>query len=123
MRFSKTLLSGLVIAGLVAAPLSSASAGWRHRGHVGLVGGIFGLATGVVVGAAAIATAPIAIVAGAGQRSYDAPPPTQYGPPSSYAPQGAYYGPPRGYYGPAPYGPPPQYNAPPNGYYGPPPGY
>ncbi|MGD0189338.1 MAG: hypothetical protein ABSD74_01215 [Rhizomicrobium sp.] len=131
MRFSQALLSGIVIAGLVAAPLSSAQAGWRHRdGHVGLIGGLFGLATGVVVGAATIATAPLAIAAGAGRQGYDGPPPAAYGPPPGYGPQqGAYYGPPPGYappqgayYGPPPanFTPPPANAAAPGAYYGPP---
>jgi hypothetical protein len=150
MRFSKALCVGIVAAGMVALPLSSASAGWRHHGHVGLIGGLFGFAGGVVVGAATIATAPIAIIAGAGQGGYEGPPPPAYAPPAygpqqAYAPHqayapppGSYYGPPRGYYqqapygqpaygppayGPPAYGPAPQYNAPPQGYYGPPPGY
>jgi len=126
MRFSKVLLGAIVVAGIVAAPLSSASAGWRHRGeHVGLIGGLFGFAAGVVVGAATIATAPIAIVAdAAAPRGYYGPPPAAYAPQPAYAaPQGYYYGPPRGYYAPAPYGPAPQYYARPSGYYGPPPGY
>ena len=151
MRFSKALLVGIVATGMVAYPLSSASAGWRHHGHVGLIGGLFGFAGGVVVGAATIATAPIAIIAGAGQGGYEgppayapqqayAPPPPAYAPPQqAYAPPpGSYYGPPRGYYQQAPYGQPgygppaygpqtyapaPQYNGPPQGYYGPPPGY
>ena len=85
MHPAKALLSGLVVAALVAAPLSSASAAWRHRG---LVPDLFGAAAAVVVGAATIATAPLAIIAGAGPRGY-------YGGPPGYA----YDGPPRGYYG------------------------
>jgi hypothetical protein len=131
MRFSRVLLSGIVAAGMVAAPLSPAFAGWRHHyGHPGLIGGLFGFAGGVMVGAATIATAPLAIVAGAAAPSgYYGPPPQAYAPQPTYqAAPGYYYGPPRGYYAPAPYGPPaygpaPQYSAPPpSGYYGPPPG-
>src|SRR5580700_3654474 len=118
MHPSKALLSGLVVAALVAAPLSSASAGWHNRG---LVPGLFGAAAAIVVGAATIATAPLAILAGDGPRAY-------YDGPRGYA----YYGPPRGYYPPpraryyAPpryYGPPPRYYPQRPQYYGPPPGY
>ncbi len=117
MRVGRALVGGLVAAALIAAPVSSASAGWRHhhdgRG-IGLVGGL-------IIGAATIATLPLAIVAGAagpppGRPYYNGLPPGYYGPP------GGYYGPPQGYYGPPPaYGPPPGY--PPPQYYGPPPGY
>jgi hypothetical protein len=134
MHPAKALLSGLVVAALVAAPLSSASAAWRHRG---LVPDLFGAAAAVVVGAATIATAPLAIIAGAGPRgyyggppgyAYDGPPRGYYGGPPGYA----YDGPPRGYYAPPPvryyapprdYGPPPGYYPPRPQYYGPPPGY
>jgi histone acetyltransferase (RNA polymerase elongator complex component) len=118
MHATKALLSSLFVVALVAAPLSSASAAWRHRG---LVPGLFGAAEAVVVGAATIATAPLAILAGVGPRGY-------YRGPRGYA----YYGPPRGYYAPPPvrhyaprryYGPPPGYDSPRPRYYGPPPGY
>jgi hypothetical protein len=123
MRPTKALLGGLVATALVAAPISSASAHWRHRG---VVPDLFGAAAAVVVGAATIATAPIAILAEAGSRG-------GYGGRSGYD----YYGSERGYYGPqqagyyAPprrysynYGPPPgYYRHRPRYYYGPPPGY
>ena len=67
MHPTKTLISGLVVVALVAAPLSSASAAWRHRG---LVPDLFGAAAAVIVGAATIATAPLAIIAGADPRGY-----------------------------------------------------
>jgi len=80
--------ASVLVAGLIAAPLTEASA---HRWH----GGPFFLwpfaaAGAVVAGAAAIATAPFAVVAGA-PGYYAAPGPY-------YAPQPAYYGPPPGYY-------------------------
>lgn len=134
MRSTKALLSGLVVVTLVAAPLSSASAAWRHRG---IIPDVFGAAAAVVVGAATIATAPLAIIAGAGPRgyyggvpryAYDGPQRDYYGGSSGYA----YEGPPRGYYArpparyyapPRDYGPPPGFYRPPPRYYGPPPGY
>jgi hypothetical protein len=80
-------------AGLVAAPLSEASA---HRWH----GGPFFLwpfaAAAAVVGtAAAVATAPFAAIA---PGPYYAPPPPAY-----YAPPAGYYAPPPGYYPPGYY--------------------
>jgi len=111
MRYGKALFGAAVVAAMVAAPLSSASAHWRHGGPVR---GLFGAVGAVVVGAATIATAPLAIIAGAGPREYGGP--------------GAYYGGP-GYgapaYGPAygPYGPPRRFYRRHRYYYGPPPGY
>src|SRR6202040_426510 len=54
---------GLGVA-LAIAPISAASAHeFYHHHHYGLVGGIFGLAGAVVVGAVTIVTAPIVILA------------------------------------------------------------
>ena len=83
MRSTKALVSSLVVVAFVAVPLSSASAAWRHRG---IIPDVFGAAAAIVVGAATIATAPLAIIAGAGPRGY-------YGGPPGYANDG----PPRGY--------------------------
>jgi hypothetical protein len=59
---------GLLTVVLAAAPVSAASAhGFHHRGF-GLIGGLFHFVGAVVVGAATIATAPIAIVADAASR-------------------------------------------------------
>jgi hypothetical protein len=134
MRSTKALLSGLAVVVLVAVPLSSASAAWRHRG---IIPDVFGAAAAVVVGAATIATAPLAIIAGAGPRGYyggppgygyGGPPREYYGGPAGYG----YDGPPRRYYSrpparyyapPADYGPRSAYYPPRPRYYGPPPGY
>ncbi len=135
----KLLLGGLLTAGLVAAPISTASAGWHHHGggfRGGFHGGLFGFPGALLAGAAALATAPIAIMAGAGSRGergyddgggqygYNAPPRGYAQQPQSYS-SSRYYGgqprydydqPPRGYY-------PPQQamNDPRGGYYGGPP--
>lgn len=128
MRLGRALLGGAVIAALAIAPLSSASAGWRHH-RGGHWGGPLGFVGGVIVGAATIATLPLALAADAA----NPPPPRYYGPPPAYGPPPGYYGPPAaGYYGPPRgyYGPQPGYGAPPPGYdqapqqrqsYGPPP--
>ena len=91
--------------------MSGASAERWHRGgyyHRG-PGPVLGLLGAVVVGAATIATAPIAILANAGrspeyngpqQRGYYGPPPGAYDdapPPRDYYRHN--YGPPPGYYG------------------------
>jgi hypothetical protein len=122
------------VAALVVASASSAEAGWR-RHHVWV--GPFGLVGAVVGTAAAVATAPIAIIAGAtAPRAYGPPPGYDSEPPPGYynaPPQGYYgqqggYGPPQGYapppqayapqgYGPG-YGAPQQGYGPPQGYYG-----
>jgi hypothetical protein len=135
MRSTKALLSGLVVVVLVASPFSSASAAWRHRG---IIPDVFGAAAAIVVGAATIATAPLAIIAGAGPRgyyggppgyAYDRPPRDYYGGPAAGY---GYEGPPRGYYAPPQaryYAPPRDYGSrsdyyrPRPRYYGPPPGY
>ncbi len=116
MRQARAIIAAGLAATLLAASASSADARWYHRGYYGH-GGYYGhsgpgLVGGVVLGAAAIATLPFAIL-GAATRPAPPPPPEYYGP--GYGPG----------YGPAPYGyaPPP---APPPAYYrgyGPPPGY
>jgi hypothetical protein len=93
--------------------------GGRHFGHGGgPVGAVVGLA-------AAIVTAPFALIAAAaesapayGGPAY-APAPSYYAPPRAYYPPPA-YAPPPAYYPPA-YAPPPAYYAPPASYYPPPP--
>jgi hypothetical protein len=109
----------LFVCALAAAPVSSAFAdGWHHGGHSGHYGGgpIWGFANALAATAAAVITAPIAILAAvaqaplyypqgpaysSGSRGYDAPPPSPqyYGmrsAPADYrAAQAApYYGPP-----------------------------
>ncbi|MGD0143530.1 MAG: hypothetical protein ABSC92_10250, partial [Rhizomicrobium sp.] len=78
----KVLSVGILAAAIAVAPVSSAMA-WGHFFHHGHGGGpVFGLfaaGAAVVAGAAAIATAPIAILANAG----DGP---------SYDQRGGYYG-------------------------------
>jgi hypothetical protein len=59
------VLIGFFAAALASAPISAASAHGVHHHGRGLFGGLFGLAGAVVVGAVTIATAPIAILAGA----------------------------------------------------------
>ena len=93
MTYTRGAALALLVASASLVPLSEASA---HRWH----GGPFFLwpfaaAGAVVAGAAAIATAPFAAVAGAPGPYYYAPR-AYYGPPPGY-----YYGP--GYY----YAPPP----------------
>lgn len=91
----RTLAVCAVAAGLVAAPLSDASArcwGWRC-GPGPLIALPFLAAGAVVAGAAAVATAPFAAVA---------PAPAPYYAPPAYYPPPAYYAPPAGYYYPAP---------------------
>jgi hypothetical protein len=131
MRASKIIVATLAASALLTASVASADArGFWHRGHgpgVGLIGG-------VVLGAAAIATLPFALLANGaypgpsargyyGQGEYDyGPSQAGYGPPPGPPSQGGgYYGPPNNYgYG---YGPPPPPPPPYRGYYGPPPGY
>jgi hypothetical protein len=118
MQKRKALVAATLAGVFLAGTVTTASAarwhtreyrggGYYHRGP----GPVLGLLGAVVVGAATIATAPIAILAGAG-RPPPPPPPNYYGPPQAYGPGG---------YEDAP--PPP----PPPGYYqrnyGPPPGY
>jgi len=82
----RTVAAIMLAAGLIAAPLSPASA---HR-HGPFFLWPFVAAGAVVAGAAAIATAPFAAVAP--PAPYYAPPPAYYAPPPGY-----YY--PQGYYG------------------------
>ena len=103
MRLAKISTSGFLIAALVAAPLSSASAGWHlHRGG-GHSRGLFGVAAAVGIAALAVHAAPLAIIAGiasSGALSAGSQSETDEGPPSGYVgdPQRyADYGPPRGY--------------------------
>lgn len=70
---SSPLSIGLLAVTLATLPVSSASAQeFRHHHRYGLIGGVFGLAGAVVVGAATIVTAPIVILADAlsGGRDY-----------------------------------------------------
>jgi hypothetical protein len=110
MRSSKAIIASALAAALLAGSASEASARWV-RGP----GPVLGLFGALAIGAATIATAPIAIIAGAAR--YAPPPRTYY-----YAPPPrAYYYPPRPpvVYAPPP---PPSYYYPPPAY-GPPPGY
>jgi len=129
----KAIIASALAGALLAASASEASARWV-RGP-GPVLGLFGAVGALVVGAATIATAPIAIVARAARYAprprpyyYPAPPPANYyyapPPPAAYAPPPANY-----YYAPPPrpaYAPPmpaPSYDYPQPDPYGPPPGY
>src|ERR1700761_2636964 len=116
MRKRKIIIATLAVAALLTASVSSADAGWyRHRGP----GPVLGLLGGIVVGAATIATLPLAIVAGAARPGpgyygrnayYYGPPPQSWGDGYGYNyGDGGNYGPP----------PPPRYYR----NYGPPPGY
>jgi hypothetical protein len=101
---NKMIIASLVAAALVAVPVSSAAArGWHHHGRG--FGGVFGVAGAVIAGAATIATAPIAIIAGAASRGgrgyYDGPPRDGYAEPPRGYPQSENY-PPPGYSGGAP---------------------
>jgi hypothetical protein len=112
MQRARALIATGLAAALLAVCASSADARWYHRGFYGH-GGYYGhggpgLVGGVVLGAAAIATLPFAILGAATRPAEPAPP---------------YYGP---GYGPAPYGYAPPPPPPPPAYYrgyGPPPGY
>jgi hypothetical protein len=123
MQKRKALVAAALASVFLAGTVTTASAarwhyrdyrgGYSHRGP----GPVLGLLGAVVVGAATIATAPIAILANAGrppdyngpqQRGYYGPPPPSYGPggyedaPPPPPPPGYYrrnYGPPPGYYG------------------------
>ena len=64
MRHSP-LSIGLLTIALATVPVSAASAQEFHHHRYGVVGGVFGLAGAVVVGALTIATAPIVILADA----------------------------------------------------------
>lgn len=82
----KAVSAALLSLALAAAPLSEASSQefdhYHHHHRYGLVGGVFGLAGAVVVGAATIVTLPFRVLADAasgprdyGRRDYD----QQYG--------------------------------------------
>jgi hypothetical protein len=117
MQKRNAVIAAALAATFLATTVSSAEARWFHRGHGYYRGGpgpVLGLAGAIVVGAATIATAPFAILAGAA-RSAPPPPPDYYGPPPNY------YGPPPGAYSAPP--PPSYYYGRGQGYYGPPPGY
>jgi hypothetical protein len=109
MRPTTALFSGLVATTLVFMPLSSASAHERH--YHGLIGGLFGVAGDIVVGAATIAAAPFYVIAGAtsGHGYDDRRDNGYYGRrPQSYGPRGSGYyqgydGPRSEYYGPDAY--------------------
>lgn len=117
MRPAKVLIRGFVVAALVAAPLSSASAGWHRHGGGGQFRGLFGVVAAVGVAAIAVHAAPLAIIAGiASSGAFSGGPQTDadQGPAQSYPgyPQRyAYYGPPREYVQQT-------QSYPPNGYYG-----
>ena len=122
MQKRKVLIASAMAAAFLAATASSAEARWfhghrdyYHGGYRGGPGPVLGLAGALVVGAATVATAPFALLAGAA-RSAPPPPPDYYGPPPGY------YGPPPGAYR-APPPPPSYYYGRGPGYYGPPPGY
>jgi hypothetical protein len=108
MRYRTILLSGVMAAAIIAAPLASASAHCYRRGCDPVVG-LFVATGALVVGAATLAvdivTAPIAAVAAA------VTPPPYYVPPPYYAPAPAYY-PPPGYSAPVYAAPQPAYYAP-----------
>jgi hypothetical protein len=121
MQKRKALIATAMAVTFLTATASSAEARWfhghrdyYHGGYRGEPGPVLGLAGAIVVGAATIATAPFALLAGAGRSA--PPPPDYYGPPPDY------YGPPPGAYR-APPPPPSYYYGRGPGYYGPPPGY
>ena len=118
MRYRTILISGAMVAAIVAAPLASASAHCYRHGCdpvVGLFEATVALVAGVAPLAVDIVTAPIAAVAAA------VTPPPYYGPPPYYAPAPAYY-PPAAYYPPPGYAAP-AYAAPQPAYYAPPAAY
>jgi hypothetical protein len=131
MRSTKFLFGSLIAAGLVLAPITSASAGWHGHGGGRGFRGPLGLVGALVGGAAAIATAPLAIIAGAAQEGYDRGGPQYEGsyrgyPPPDAGPGYGYRAAPRGYPQPQAqyYAPPGYYSARPSrDYYGPPQGY
>ena len=132
-KFSRMAFAASFAVMLAIAPMACAFASGDHRWHGhGYVAWPFGLAAAVVGTAAAIVTAPIAILAAAANGPYYAPPPVAYNG-YSYPPAApAYYGPPvaPAYYPPAQFYPPapsayygspaPQAYYAPRGYYGPP---
>ena len=111
MRASRAVFSAVLATAFMGASVSEASARWDHyRGHGGP-----GLIGGLIVGAATIATLPLAIIAGAVNpepRGYYGPPEGAPPPPRPYGYGPGYYAAPPGYYGRTPrrpYGPPPGY--------------
>jgi hypothetical protein len=100
MQKRKAIIAGLLATVFLATSVSSATARWYHHRGPGPVLGLLGVVGAVVVGAATIATAPIAIIADAGRagpppRDYYGPPPPRY---YDRRDRG-YYGPPPRYYG------------------------
>jgi len=135
MRPAKVLISGFVVAALVAAPLSSASASWHRHAGGGHFRGLFGVMAAIGVAALAVHAAPLAIIAGiASSGAFSGGPQpngdedprggysdypqrnANYGPPGEHSLQSRNY-PSDGYYGgQSGYG----YSQPPRGYYLPP---
>jgi hypothetical protein len=95
MRYGRVAAVALLTASMVTLSMSDASARcWRwHCGGPGILALPFVVAGAAVAGAATIATAPFAAVAGA-------PGPYYYGPRGYYGPPPGYYAPPGYYYGP-----------------------
>jgi len=116
MRLKQIVVAGLFAGLALSMPIASASAAWHQRGLAPSLGNALGA---VFVGAATIATAPFAIVAGVTGAPYRYGQPRGYGPPRTYhrPPQHPYYGPPPRAYGYAPV-PPPNYYPPRPRYYG-----
>jgi hypothetical protein len=123
MRGNKIVVATIAVSALLAASVSTADARWYHHDGPGPVLGLLG---GIIVGAATIATLPLAIVAdivdpgprrGYAEQAEYGPPPGAYDDRYGYAPlrDAPGYGPGYGY-GPPP---PPRYSR----AYGPPPGY
>jgi len=94
MTYTRGAALALLVGSASLMPLSDASAGcWRWHCGPGIFALPFVVAGAAVAGAAAIATAPLAVVA-----------PGYYGyGPRPYYPPYAYYGPPRYYYAPRGY--------------------
>jgi len=100
-HYGRIAALSLVLASLILLPTSEASArcwynGWGWRCGPGLLALPFVAAGAVVIGAAAVATAPIRAIIGP---PYYRPLPAYYVPPG-YVPPG-YYAPPGYYYGPS----------------------
>ena len=96
VRYGRVAAVGLLVASAIVLPTSKASArwwynGWGWRCGPGLLALPFVAAGAVVVGATAIATAPVRAIVGP---PYHAPPPAYYPPPGYYPPAGYYYRPP-----------------------------
>ena len=121
MKTRTVALASILACALALAPVSSAfAAGRHHGGHFG-GGPIFGFAGAIVATAAAIVTAPIAILSAVAQApyyyypqgpAYSAAPPVYYNPPpagpayygNAIAAAPAYFSPPQPapYYAPSP---------------------